>query len=290
MSKERGGRRSKLTDLDDAVSVVESGMHLAVGGIWNENTPSALVRALARSGPTNLTLSAGPASAYPVDLLIGLGLVDTLLAPNVTFEDLGLAPNHRRAIETGEISIIECDEPSLIGGYRAAAAGLPGSIVKSLQGTSLLDRSPWILPITLPSGDEVLIVPALRPDVTFLHVQECDEYGNARCLGAVFADRLLAKCAGTVVISADEVISNREVRSDPSRTTIPGFLVDAVVEAPRGAHPCGSHGRYGRDTDGLLSYLASANTGGEWQAYVDSAVSVSHEEYLQTTGTEATRE
>jgi len=286
----RAGRRSKLTAIDDAVSVVESGMHLAVGGIWNENTPSALVRALARRGPNNLKLSAGPASAYPVDLLIGLGLVDTVLAPNVTFEDLGLAPNHRRAIEAGEVSIVECDEPSLIGGYRAAAAGLPGSIVKSLQGTSLLDRSPWIEPTTLPSGDEVLIVPALRPDVTFLHVQQCDEYGNARCLGTIFADRLLAKCAGTVVISADEIISNEEVRADPSRTTIPGFLVDVVVEAPLGAHPCGSHGRYERDTQGLLSYLAAANAGGDWQGYVDSAVSVSHDEYLQMTDPELHRE
>ncbi|MBV1892568.1 MAG: hypothetical protein KUG57_00900 [Ilumatobacteraceae bacterium] len=266
--------------MEDAVASVSSGDHLAVGGIWNENAPSALVRALARRGIDGLKLSAGPASAYPVDLLIGMGMVATVMAPNVTFEDLGLAPNFRRAVEKGEVRLIECDEPSLIGGYRAAAAGLPASIVHSLRGTSLLDRSPWMTTHELPDGEEVVLIPALRPDVTFLHVQQCDEYGNARCLGTVFADRLLAKCATTVIVSTDELVSNEEIRASPSSTTIPGFFVDVVVEAQYGAHPCGSHGRYTRDSASLRHYLAAASKGGNWDDYVSSVVRVDHDRYL----------
>ena len=167
----------------------------------------------------------------------------TAYLPNVTFEHLGLAPAFRRAVESGTLRLIESDEATLIGGYRAAAAGLPYQPVQSISGSALLAARPDVV-----DGR----VPALTPDVVFLHAQEGDEFGNVRHFGSVFCDKLLAKAARrAVVVSVDRLISNDEVRDNPRATTIPSYLVTHVVHAPGGAHPCSSHGLYDLDEEAI---------------------------------------
>jgi glutaconate CoA-transferase subunit A len=240
-------RRSKLIEASVAAAMVSDGDHVALGGIWSHNAPTALVRALLEHGVRDLTLSAAPAAGFAVDLLIAGGGVARAHLPNVTFEHLGLAPAFRRAVESGTLELIESDEASLIGGYRAAAAGLAYQPVTSILGSALAAERPDIV-----DGR----VPALAPDVVFLHAQEGDIYGNVRHLGSVFADKLLAKAARrAVVVSVDHVISNDEIRRDPHATTIASYLVTHVVEAPNGAHPCSSHGLYELDEDYIRAYV-----------------------------------
>lgn len=130
-------RRSKLVALEVAAALVRDGDHIALGGIWSHNAPSALVRELIRCGVRGLTLSAAPAAGFAVDLLIAGGGVARAHLPNVTLEHLGLAPAFRRAVESGSLELVESDEASLVGGYRAAAAGLPYQPVASIAGTDL---------------------------------------------------------------------------------------------------------------------------------------------------------
>jgi glutaconate CoA-transferase, subunit A len=241
-------RRSKLVAADVAAATVSDGDHVALGGIWSHNGPTALVRALIERGVGDLTLSASPAAGFAVDLLIAAGGVRRAHLANVTFEHLGLAPAFRRAVENGTLELVESDEASLVGGYRAAAAGLPYQPVTSILGSALADVRPDIV-----DGR----VPALAPDVVFLHAQEGDVYGNVRHLGAVFADKVLAKAARrAVVVSVDRVISNEEIRREPRATTIASYLVTHVVEAPNGAHPCSSHGLYELDEDAIRDYAS----------------------------------
>jgi glutaconate CoA-transferase subunit A len=229
-------RHTKLVDLEAAAATVSDGDHVALGGLWNHNAPCALVRELVRLGRRELTLSAGPAAGIAVDLLIAGGGVTRAYLANVTFEHLGLAPAFRRAVESGALELIESDEASLVGGFRAAAAGLPYQPVTSIVGSAFAAARPDIV-----DGR----VPALKPEVVFLHAQEGDEFGNLRHFGSVFADRVLAKAAQRAVIaSVDRVIANDEIRRDPRATTIPGYLVTHVVEAPDGARPGSSHGLY----------------------------------------------
>jgi glutaconate CoA-transferase subunit A len=235
-------RRSKLVDLEAAAALVRDGDHLALGGIWSHNAPTALARAVVAR---DLTLSASPAAGFAVDVLIAGGGVTTAYLPNVTFEHLGLAPAFRRAVESGSLRLIESDEATLVGGYRAAAAGLQYQPVQSIFGSALLDARPDVV-----EGR----VPALAPDVVFLHAQEGDEFGNVRHFGSVFCDKLLAKAAQrAVVVSVDRLISNEEIRANPRATTIPSFLVTHVVEAPGGARPCSSHGLYEIDEETIAS-------------------------------------
>jgi glutaconate CoA-transferase subunit A len=239
-------RRSKLVEEAVAAATVSDGDHVALGGIWSHNAPTALVRALVERGVRNLTLSAAPAAGFAVDLLIAGGGVTRAHLPNVTFEHLGLAPAFRRAVENGTLELIESDEASLIGGYRAAAAGLPYQPVTSILGSALAAARPDIV--------DGRVLP-LAPDVVFLHAQEGDVYGNVRHVGSVFADKVLAKAARrAVVVSVDRVISNEEIRRDPRATTIPSYLVTHVVDAPHGAHPCSSHGLYELDEDYIRGY------------------------------------
>lgn len=233
-------RRSKLVDLDAAAALVRDGDHLALGGIWSHNAPTALARAVVAR---DLTLSASPAAGFAVDVVIARGGVTTAYLPNVTFEHLGLAPAFRRAVESGALRLIESDEATLVGGYRAAAAGLPFQPVGSIVGTALAAARPDIV-----DGR----VPALAPDVVFLHAQEGDEFGNVRHFGSVFCDRVLAKAAQrAVVVSVDRLVSNDAIRRDPRATTIPSYLVSHVVHAPGGARPCSSHGLYDLDEEAI---------------------------------------
>jgi glutaconate CoA-transferase subunit A len=274
------GRRSKLTSLEDAAAAVGDRDHVAIGGIWSHNAPSALVRALIRRGARELTVSAGPAAGFAVELLIAAGCVRRALLPNVTFEQLGLAPGFRRAVQSGELELVECDEPTLVAGYRAAAAGLPSQPVRSVRGTALAAARPDLV-MRESGGERVLDVAAITPDVVLLHAGRGDAYGNLQQQGSVFADRLMAKAARRAVIaSVDELVSNDDVRGDPAATTVPSYLVTGIVELPFGAHPCSSHGRYRADEEHLAAYIADAGA-----EYRERFVAVTaHGDYLAAVG------
>jgi glutaconate CoA-transferase subunit A len=254
-------RRPRTAELGTALDAVHDGATIAVGGLWFHNAPSAAVRELVRRGAADLTLFGAPPSSFTTDLLVGAGAVRRALIPHVSFEHLGLAPNVRRAVERGELELVECDEATLLGGLMATLEGLPEHPVTSLKGTDHLRSSPLAVPATTSEGLPIVAPPALTADVALLHAQEADEFGNVRHLGAPFCDPVLAKAARTVVVTVDRLVSNDDIRSSPGATTLPAYLVDAVVPLEGGAHPCSSHGLYPHDEEHLRSYLALAGEG-----------------------------
>lgn len=266
------------------MATVADGDYVALGGIWSHNAPSALVRALIRRGVSDLTVSAGPAAGFAVELLIAAGCVRRALVPNLTFERLGLAPGFRCAVQSGELELVECDEPTLVAGYRAAAAGLPTQPVRSVRGTALAAARRDLV-VREVRGERVLDVATLAPDIVLLHAARGDAYGNLQQQGAVFADRLLAKAAAREVIATvDELVDNALVRRAPAATTVPSYLVTGVVETPFGAHPCSSHGRYRADEEHLAAYIAEVRRGGASE-YLERFVSLSdHLDYLAAVG------
>jgi glutaconate CoA-transferase subunit A len=205
--------------------------------------------------------------------------------PNVTFEHLGMAPAFREAVQEERIELIECDEPSLIGGYRAAAAGLPAMPIRSLDGTALALARPDLLARDV-RGVSVLDVPALAPDVVLLHAAAGDIHGNLRQPGARFADKLMAKAARrAVVASLDTVLDNAVIREDPSATSIPSYLLTHVCELPLGAHPGACHGVHRADEDHLRAYIAAAPDPAGLARYMARFVTVAgHDAYLERCG------
>lgn len=271
-------RRSKLVRAEDALSALRPGHVLAIGGSLFHNKPMHLVREIVRRELKDLIVIGVPQASLDIDLLIAGGCVAEVRAPYLGFDHLGLAPSFRRAAASGSIRIWECDETQLLTGLEASAKDLPSGLVKAGVGTDAPFFNSDLKVIDDPiSGEPVIAIGAIKPDFAILHAAVGDEYGNLAYAGYAFGDQLIAeatkRCGGTVVASVDQVVSVSRTSADPRRTEIAHMLVDAVVEAPFGAHPCSSHGAYQYDEFAIKSYLAAAQAGAEaLDAYLHATV------------------
>lgn len=278
-------RPNKIVELAEAVAFVEPGMHVAFGGFLIHNKPMAFVRALARRATPTLHLYSCPTASMDADLLIGCGQVTETVLGNVSFDFLGAAPRFQAAVAGGTLEAVLCDEAIVAGGYMATVEGLPYHPLASARGHDVARLSKLLTPYRSHTGHDLVAVSPLRPDVAVLHVQQADAYGNGRHLGGIWGDELIAKASSRVILTADEIVPESEIRSRPRATTIPHHLVDAVVHIPYGAHPCASHGRYLFDEDHLREYLAGAASDEGFERYVDRYVRpADHEDYLATAG------
>jgi len=248
-------RKSKLGDAADALKLISDGMYVALGGHVFFNKPSYMVREIVKKGVKDLTISGSPYASYEFDLLIGARLVKKVIAGNCGFEYMGFAPNFRKAATDGSVEVVIGDEATICGGYMATVEGIPYHPIVSIKGSDVAKYTTLAKEYTGPYGDRLYAVKALEPDVVVLHAPESDEYGNIRYYNSIFFEGLLAKAGKKVIVTVDELISNQKVRSQPEKTTIPGFLVDIVIHAPYGAHPCVSTGLYAHDEEHLQDYI-----------------------------------
>ncbi|MGI6413003.1 MAG: CoA transferase subunit A [Syntrophomonadaceae bacterium] len=122
---------------------------------------------------------------------------------------------------------------------RAGAYGIPFIPVNGMLGSDLVDLRPeFFRSMESPfDGQKTVVVKALVPDYAIIHVQEADEYGNARILGPDFQDVLLARAAQKTIITTEKLVNTDVFRHNPKMTAVPHFLVEAVVLAPGGAKP-----------------------------------------------------
>ncbi len=263
-----------LTGLEQAAKLVKDGDLVTTGGATFHRAPMEFVRELVRQERKNLTL-VDREPAMDFDLLIGAGCVAKIRAGMLAFEVLGLAPNFRRKSEAHEIITKEGACQPIIAGLRAAAMGLPSLPVKGMLGSDLLDISEVIggyKQVEDPfTGERMIAVRAIEPDIAVIHVQKADEYGNVRVEGPVYEDVIKAKAAKLVVVTTEELIPNDEFRKMPDATTIPHFLVDAVVETPKGAYPCSCFNYYDVDYDHIQEYL-EAVASDQFKEYLEKYV------------------
>jgi len=280
-------RAEKVVALAEAVREIEDGSTIAIGGLSYFNAPMAIVRELIRQQKRGLTVITSAVAGVQVDLLIGAGCVRRLISPYVGMEELGAAPNFRRAVEGGEIEVCEIGEAFLAFGLKAGAAGAPFfALPRALAETDLVRVNPEYRFTRDPfTGEEVLCVPALRPDWALLHAQQSDPFGNARHLGSAYMDALLARAARRVLLSCDELVSHEAVRAEPQRTTVPAVLVDRVVPLWGSAHPTASEPLYDVDREHLRRYLALSRTREGIARYLEEFVFSGEEPaYLRSVG------
>jgi glutaconate CoA-transferase, subunit A len=276
-----GDKRASLTD---AVALVRDGAMVALGGGLCARLPMAMVRELIRQGRRGLHLI-GSAHSIDVDLLVATGAVRRCEESYVGFEqDLGLAPGYRRAAEAGTIEVAESCCATILAQLRAAEMGLPFLPVRGVRGSDIRRLHPEYAEITCPFTGEILVaVPALRPDVALLHAPAGDRYGNLHLEQPYVLDERFASASRLVVATVDELVSTEEVVR--SGVTIPAHLVAAVAEVPYGAHPSSCYPRYAYDREHLREYLTAAQAGaGDLEKYVATYVLGSEENYRETIG------
>jgi glutaconate CoA-transferase subunit A len=172
--------------------------------------------------------------------------------------------------------------------FRAAAMGLPFIPSLTMLGSDLMGLG-GSSTITCPyTGATLHAVPALFPDVALLHVHRADRAGNGQIDGYPHMDADLALAAGTVLMTAEEIVSEEEIRRRPERTVIPGFAVDAVAHVPYGSYPHECYGLYDADPAHFTDYVAGIQQAGAAgvSRYLERYVygPASHAQYLALFG------
>ena len=139
--------------------------------------------------------------------------------------------------------------------------------------TSLEQANPLIKRIPDPyGGKDVIVVPALNPDVAIVHVQRADKNGNAHLWGIIGEQKEAAFAAKKVILTAEEIVDESVIRSDPNRTMIPGIVVSAVCHVPFASHPSYSQGYYDRDNEFYLAWDKISESQESVKAYLDEWV------------------
>lgn len=244
--------------LAEMAARVPDGASVALGGSFLHRGPFAFVRELIRQGRRDLEI-VKQSPGYDIDILCRAGCVARARAGIVAMEgNFGLAPWYRRAVETQQIELEEHACMTLTAGLRAAAYGVPFQPVGGVHGSDLAALNRWAsVADPYGSGQDVWVIPAIRPDVAVIHVNEADEHGDARVRGTSHWDRILTRAARQVFVVAERLVPAASFEDCPELTLVPGFMVQAVCVAPRGAWPGSCWPHYEIDYPAVESYLDS---------------------------------
>lgn len=242
----------KRVPLEQALDGVRNGCTLAIGGMTLYRRPVRLVLELLRREPRDLTLLAFTAGIES-DLLVGSGCVARTRTCYFGLEAFGLAPMFTALATAGLLLVQEETEATIAAGLRASLAHVGFMPVRGVRGTDVMKARPDLKTVTCPyTAEELLAVPAIRPDVALIHAQQTDPEGNAVLVGNLGVDLEIAALADLTILSAEEVVPTERL---PVRgVNLIGLTVDRVVEAPGGAWPTSCYPTYGFDGEAILRY------------------------------------
>ncbi len=266
----------KLVSAREAVAkYVADGDYLVYDFSSLTRGPQALVREIIRQRKSDLWIGA-EFTLHESSLLVGAGCASRI---DVGF--LGYGNYIGQAVCEGRVKVFEWTNGGLALRILAGARGVPFLPTRDLLGSDNLSVSAAKVIDDPFTGDPVCLVPALNPDVALIHVHQADVYGDARIFGTNLFALEAALASRRVVVSAEEIVEPGEFRKDPMRTTIPYFLVDAVVHAPFGAYPGSMPARYEIDLS-HVDRLNAIRTDDQMKAYLAEYVFgvADHEEFL----------
>jgi len=277
---------SKLTTLQDAISQYVSDGDIVYAAGFTHLIPFAAGHEIIRQNKRNLTLArATPDLIY--DQMVAAGCAKKVIFSYMGNPGVGSLRILRAALEKGQLEWEEYSHFGMITRLQAGASGLPFLPMNQTAATDLEHANPLIKRVIDPySGIEVIVVPALNPDVAIVHVQRADKNGNAHLWGIVGEQKEVAFAAKKVILTAEEIVDEAVIRSDPNRTLIPGFIVSAVVHVPFAAHPSYAQGYYDRDNEFYLSWDKISESPELVKQYLDKWVYgvKDREEYWQKLG------
>ncbi len=244
--------REKVMSLEDAAALVPDGASVGIGGSTLSRTPMAMIWALIRARRRDLSCARSITSSEG-ELLFASGVSRHFLTSWFSLGIVwGVSRIMRLYTESNRARFEEWSHMAIGMRFRAGTMGVPFLPMRSMLGSDVIARLPDTRLIDCPfTGEKLVLVPALNPDVALIHVQRCDPYGNAQIDGLPFMDLDIAMAANRVILTTERIVSNDQIRRRPDRTKIPFFAVDAVVEVPFGSAPHECYGLY----EPLFSHL-----------------------------------
>ncbi len=256
----------KLVGLKEAISEhVRPGDSVVLGACLEPEVPFAAAHEIIRQNITGLNMIA-PISDVSTDLLIGAGCCSDVTGAWVGNVSSGLGHNYRRSVEKGEphrVTVHDHSNFSLGMALMAGAYGMPYAPMRSILGSDILKSNPQHVVAENPfsdCGENVVLIPPLRPDVAIIAVQRADRFGNNHHWGSKGLIFEAAMAAEKLILLADEIVEPDVISSDPSRVLVPGFITTAVCHVPAGIHPAPMTGRWQRDTGFFGEYHQASRT------------------------------
>ncbi len=260
---------NKVKILSEAVSqMVDENDYIAIGGFGIVRIPTAFLHEMIKQ-QKKVSTCAFFTSNYDTDLVLINNIMQNVdMSYGIALEALGSPKILRKYFENGNIKVTEWSNGALGWRYKAAAMGLSFLPVRSMLGsdTQLYSAAKEI---TCPfSGKKYLAVPALYPDLAIIHVHEADIYGNAHIKGVLVADSDIAKASKKVIITTEKIVDTEYFRNNPQNTTIPFYLVDAVIEIPYGSYPAEMPYEYLFDIDYFKKFLTAAQNDEDFYQFI----------------------
>ena len=262
----------KLTSLSAAIqNNIHPGDTLYTAG-FTHLIPFAAGHEIIRQGLRDLVIArATPDLIY--DQLVAAGCARKVIFSYMGNPGVGSLRIVRGELEAGRLEWEEYSHFSMITRLQAGAAGLPFLPMNPTAAGDLEKANPQYRTIKDPYSDqEVVTVPALNPDVAIVHVQRADQDGNAQIWGIIGEQKEAAFASQRVILTAEEIVNQEVIRSDPNRTIIPGIIVDAVCHVPYAAHPSYTQGYYDRDNAFYLNWDKISSDKESVHVYLDEWV------------------
>lgn len=278
---------NKVMILKEAVAkFVHDGDYLGIGGFGANRTPVAACHEIVRQGRKNMGF-AGHTATHDMEILSAGEVYDRLdVAYVVGLEARGLSPCSRKYMESGKVQVTEWTNYSLTLRLKAAAMGVPFLPARNLMGTDTFRYSAAKTMECPYTGKKMVLLPALYPDVSIIHVHEADIFGNCRFKGIAVSDIDLANASKRLIITTERLIPAEEIRRDPTATRIPYHIVDAVCEVPYGAYPGTMPYEYFSDEAHLKEWLTVEKDPESFKDFLQNNIygCKDHEEYVLRNG------
>ncbi|SEM00728.1 glutaconate CoA-transferase subunit A [Syntrophus gentianae] len=300
-------RRNKVMDLDEAIrTFVRDGSHMSIGGFSISRNPMAAVYTIIRQGIKNLHFYVH-SNGTGIDELIGGGCISRL---EIAYGGNGKAATtcirFRKAVQEGTLQVEDYSNYQMTLRFAAGAMGVPFLPTRSSLGTDIINR--WgfseetrnkdpkiadkkLVVLDNPFGSwadapKVVLVPAIHPDVTIIHVQRADYQGTCRILGLTYADIEQAKASRHVIVTCEELVEPGQMRENPGLNQIPFIHVSAVCHVPYGAYPTAVYRYYDYDPQYLIAYARAARDEQLFRKYQDEFIYGvnNHGEFLDRIG------
>ena len=263
-------KKIKVMTAQEAVEkFVFDGAVIGMGGQNVSRCAVALTHEIIRQGKKDLTLTGCNLSIH-MDLLVGAGLVKKCECGLGGQGRFGATFQFKRAIEEKKMEVEDYDHLTMVSRFLAGEMGIPFIPVRGLMGSDIIKHqaastkkkfeiitNPW------NQKEKVLLVSAIQPDVSIVHVQKADEIGNLLIQGISNHEPELIRSSKVTIVSCEEIVSTEFFRTNSDSTTVPYHYVDAVVEQRFGAYPTATYGYYNFDADHINYYQRYSREGGE---------------------------
>jgi len=265
---------------------IPDGCYFATGGFGADRIPNAICHEVVRQGRTGLRFL-GHTATHNFQVLCAGKCFDKLDAAYIVgLEARGLSPNARRYMQSGKVQVADWSNYALAARLRAAGEGVSYGLTRSMLGTDTFKRSAAKVVECPFTGKKYAAVPALWPDVAAIHVHHADMFGDSVIRGISIADHELSRAAKHLIITTERIVDQSAIREDPTATSIPFYLVDAVVEVSYGSYPGNMPYLYYSDEEHLAEWMRAERDPDEFERFLDRNIYgvATFEEYIERCG------